>query len=453
MGRSDTPFLLPVTANSGRSSGERTERANMGSGRHLGVATSIVAIAIVLELMSTAARGASLSTLVSFNGSDGYEPDGTLISDSAGNLYGTTVSGGQGYGTIYRFNPHNTTLTTLASFSKDNGANPYGGLMLDADGNLFGASVGGGANGKGTIYELPVGSNTISALASFNGSNGFLPYCSLIADASGNLYGTTEQGGATNKGTVFKFDPTTGTINTLVSFNVTNGSSPHCTLMADAAGKLYGTTGSGGGFNSGTVFKLDPATGALTSLITFGALDAFRDFADGNSPQAGLIADAAGNLYGTTMMGGAYTYGEVFKLAAGTNRFSRLGSFDLTTEQWPLDRLLVDATGNLYGTTAGLSHTLTGGTVFEIAAGSTQITNLATFNNTNGLNPAAGLIADAAGNLYGTTSYGGAFGSGDGTLFEVTGSNFVVPEPGGLLLLGIAVAATRRRARPSGGAE
>jgi len=232
---------------------------------------------------------------------------------------------------------------------------------------------------------------------SFNGANGAGPSAGLIADANGNLIGTTEFGGAYGEsgggrgyGTVFEIAKTSGgyasTPTTLVNFNGTNGESPEAGLIADANGNLFGTTAYGGAYQEGTVFEIAKTAGGYattpTTLVNFCSL---ANCADGAAP-TGLIADANGNLFGTTAYGGAY--------------------------------------GESGG---GLGY----GTVFEIAKTSggyaSTPTTLVSFNDSNGSEPLAGLIADANGNLFGTTYQGGAYGYG--TVFEVTGSGFVPPVP------------------------
>jgi uncharacterized repeat protein (TIGR03803 family) len=197
----------------------------------------------------------------------------------------------------------------LYSFNYSDGAIPYAGLIADASGNLYGTTESGGASSNGTVFQVtPTGSETV--LYSFTGTDGAIPLAGLIADASGNLYGTTSSGGANGGGTVFKLTPTQSgpwTENVLYSFNYSDGAIPYAGLIADASGNLYGTTESGGASNNGTVFQVTP-TGSETVLYSFSS-------SDGADPDAGLIADASGNLYGTTIFGGANDLGTVFKLA------------------------------------------------------------------------------------------------------------------------------------------
>jgi uncharacterized repeat protein (TIGR03803 family) len=362
----------------------------------------------------------SLNTLVSFDGTNGADPFATLIMDASGNLYGTTSRGTFGLGTVFELAQGSGTLTTLASFNGNNGSSPQAGLLMDSSGNLYGTTTNGGAYGNGTVFELAKGSGTLTALASFNGTNGSSPQAGLLMDSDGNLYGTTTNGGAYGSsyrgfGTVFELARGTGAINTLASFDGGNGDFPYAELIMDASGNLYGTTFEGGAYARGTVFELAKGSGTITTLASF-------DGTDGLHPYAGLFMDASGNLYGTTVFGGpgfqdgvTTGYGTVFELAQGSGTITTLASFDGTDGANPYAGLVMDSSGNLYGTTTngGAGNV---GTVFEVVQGSGTITTLASFNGTNGSSPQAGLLMDSSGNLYGTTTGENA---NDGTVFEL----------------------------------
>jgi len=212
------------------------------------------------------------------------------------------------------------TLKTLVNFNGTNGGNPqFGSLIVKANGNLFGTTAGGGANNGGTVFEIV---HTASGYAkhpttlfSFNGTDGSTPVSSLIIDAHGNLFGTTESGGANNDGTVFEIAKTASgyasTPTTLVSFNGTDGRQPETALIIDAHGNLFGTTEFGGANNDGTVFEIaNTASGYAstpTTLVSF-------NFTDGAYPLDSLFANAHGNLFGTTVGGGAHLVGTVFEI-------------------------------------------------------------------------------------------------------------------------------------------
>jgi uncharacterized repeat protein (TIGR03803 family) len=266
-----------------------------------------------------------LTVLHSFEltGSDGLYPAASLLMDSARNLYGTTVYGGEassiysniGFGTVFKLDASGNE-TVLHSFlyspidSIFDGAFIPAALVRDTAGNFYGTSSQGGTDDYGTVFKLDASGNE-TVLHSFTngGLDGANPHAGLVLDAAGNfLYGTTYGAGLTNQGTVFKID-TAGNETLLYSFTGGgDGGQPEAGLIMDTAGNLYGTTSTGGAYGYGTVFKLDTA-GNETVLHSFA-----NSGGDGATPVAGLVMDPAGNLYGTTEDGGAYGYGTVFKL-------------------------------------------------------------------------------------------------------------------------------------------
>ena len=404
---------------------------------------------VAVGLAASAARATPvLTTLTTFNGGpNGGQPLSVQVTDAAGDLYGTTYIGGAGYaGTVFEMVAGTHALTTLASFAGTaNGAAPQAGLATDAAGNLYGTTVYGGSAGDGTVFELAAGTHALTVLASFNGT--VYPSGGLTADAAGNLYGTTQNGGPANAGTVFEVAAGTRALTILASFtSPTDGANPRAGLTADAAGDLYGTTFTGGSAGDGTVFEVAAGTHALTTVA------AFTGTANGAKPDAGLTADAAGDLYGTTSAGGSAGDGTVFEVAAGTHALTTLATFTgAATGSDPFAGLTIDAAGNLYGTTYQ-GGSFNDGTVFEVADGTHALTTLASFAGAaDGAQPNADLTADAAGDLYGTTYGGGP--AGDGTVFELTGSGFVtggVPEPASACSAAGGVAArARARAAPA----
>ena len=298
----------------------------------------------------------------------------------------------------------------MASFNGSTGAHPYDALISDGSGNLYGTTAAGGAVHEGTVFEVAAATGTITTLASFNGTNGATPYGGLFMDSSGNLYGTTygfepDRPASTYYGTVFEIAKGSGTITTLASFNGTDGSNPEAALVMDSSGNLYGTT------KSGSVFEVVHGSGTITTLVTLSA-----------PSYAGLVIDGSGNLYGTTYLGGASHEGSIFEVTKGGrsgHTLTTLASFNGTNGADPYAGLIMDSSGNLYGTTAyggGSSD----GTVFEVAAATSTVTTLVTFSGSNGANPFGGLLMDSSGNLYGTTFNGGPYGQG--TVFELAGA-------------------------------
>jgi uncharacterized repeat protein (TIGR03803 family) len=325
------------------------------------------------------------------------------------------------------------TLNTVVSFNGSDGSLPAAGLIADAGGNLYGTTNGGGASGDGTVFEIAKTSSgyatTPTTLVSFTGSDGGFRVGGLIADAGGNLFGTTSDGGASSYGTVFEIAKTSSgyasTPTILVNFDGTNGANPYAGLIVDAGGNIFGTTSDGGASSYGTVFEVAKTSSGYAStpitLVNF-------NYTDGANPDGGLIADVGGNLYGTTNGGGASGNGTVFEVAKTSSGYAStpitLVSFNVTNGAYPYAGLIADAGGNLFGTTSegGASGN---GAVFEVAKTSSGYastpTTLVSFNRSDGANPYAGLIADAGGNLFGTTIGGGA--SGLGTVFEVTNTS------------------------------
>jgi uncharacterized repeat protein (TIGR03803 family) len=297
------------------------------------------------------------TVLYSFTGTagDGVAPLAGLVQDASSNLYGTTAGGGaSGFGTVFQVSKTGKE-TVLYSFTGTggDGATPQAGLVRDAKGTLYGATFGGGASGHGTVFMLDkTGKETV--LYSFSGgTDGGNPYFGyLIRDGAGNLYGTTQVGGDTSGGcgsggcgVVFKLDKK-GKETVLHTFTGTAGDGgwPFAGVARDANGNLYGTTQIGGVSGGGTVFMLDK-TGKETVLYSFSG------GADGGYPLAGVVRDAKGNLYGTTEEGGASGLGAVFKVGRG-GKETVLHSFNSSTDGGlPFGGVVRDAKGTLYGTT------------------------------------------------------------------------------------------------------
>src|SRR4051812_1939021 len=227
-----------------------------------------IATLLLMAGGSSAVDAATLTTLVSFNGSNGEVPsNGSLFADAAGNLFGTTQMGGafSGFGTVFEIAKTGSGYsapTTLVSFNSSNGGDPNSNLIADAAGNLFGTTVAGGPYNSGTVFEIAKsgsGYGVPTTLATFTGSNGASPFAGLIADAAGNLFGTTGRGGASGDGTVFEIAKTGSGYSaptTLATFTASPGVYPYGGLIADTAGNLFGTTEEGGAYNAGTVFEI-----------------------------------------------------------------------------------------------------------------------------------------------------------------------------------------------------
>lgn len=307
------------------------------------------------------------------------------------------------------------TQSTLVSFpSITNGpVLPTGGLIIDATGRLYG-SAQGGLNGLGAVFEVtPEG--TVSLLHSFNGADGSYPEVNPIRDKAGNLYGTTNQGGSSagcSCGTVFKLAPSGG-LTVLHSF--TGGYAYPSGLTLDSAGNLYGfeyATNANGG-----IFKITP-DGTFSVVYNFCSLN---NCADGSMPTGRLILSNAGNFYGATNRGGTFNQGTVFELTPEYTEsvlYSFTGGGDGGN---PVGKLTQDAAGNIYGVTYAGGTAAASGTVFKITTTGTESVLYSFCQQTNcvdGAHPLGPLARDTAGNLYGTTMFGGTHNSG--LVFKVT---------------------------------
>jgi uncharacterized repeat protein (TIGR03803 family) len=398
---------------------------------------------ICLLAASLSAQTPTLKVLHSFDGADGMWPESGLTMDAAGNLYGATPFGGGGpcthyCGVVFTLDPQGTETVLHQFKGQGDGAKPNGGLLVDAAGNVYGTTSLGGnltCGGCGVVYEIPASnSSTELVIHAFTGSDGMAPYGGLIQDAAGNLYGTTCGGGASSHGTVFKLDANRAET-VLYSFNGgPDGACPKGTLVQDTAGNLYGTTSVGGdgsacsGYGCGVVFKLDPS-GAETVLYTF------TGGADGAVPSGRLLLDTAGNLYGITRAGGLLSVcsitvppasgcGVVFRVDpsgsetvlytfSGGADGSELSGFGVFS-----GALVQDALGNLYGATP--SGGAGGGVVFKLDPARTE-TIVHTFSSPEPMGPTGDVFLDADGNLYGMTGGGGSSTEcmSCGTVFEL----------------------------------
>ncbi len=259
---------------------------------------------------------------------DGAEPGAALILATNGNFYGTTAEGGTSFlGTVFEMTPAGK-VTTLHSFDGSDGELLSGPLVQATNGNFYGTTTLGGSStacsgsGCGTVFEItPAG--TLTTLHNFESTDGSYVYAGLVQATNGNLYGVTYLGGANGFGTVFDITPS-GSLTTLDSFAFSDGSLPLGTLIQATDGNLYGTTSSGGEpISGGTVFKMTPG-GTLTDVYTFCSLPQCMD---GEIPEAGVMQGTSGNFYGTTVgggSGGTEGDGTVFSLATGLGPFVSL---------------------------------------------------------------------------------------------------------------------------------
>lgn len=406
---------------------------------------TLVAGAMVLPA-TPSAQAQTYQVLYSFTGqADGGNPAGGLVMDQHGNLYGMANDYGNGHcsfggtigcGTAYELQHRGSgwLFNLLYTFTGGNdGQSPTDRMVFGPDGSLYGTTTfGGGGNcvfdqGCGTVFNLrPPATVCKSVLCTwsetvlyrFTGVNdGMWPQLGdLIFDQSGNVYGTTPDN-------VYELIHSHGAWAFHDVFTFTQNQGGCCSfsgVIPDQAGNLYGTTYAGTTGN-GLVFELSPSGGGWT----YNTLHNFDFGTDGSEPQGNLISDQQGNLYGTTPMGGAGNQGTVYELTPSSGYFTVLHTFYGPEGAIPFDAVVMDAQGNLYGTTwGGGSHEQ--GTVFKLTpSGDGTWTYQALYNFTgrsDGDRPESKLIVDANGNLYGTTLYGGSgnCNGGCGVVFEIT---------------------------------
>ncbi len=413
---------------------------------------TLAMFALILFLAASAAAQTE-KVLYSFknNGKDGNYPYSALIFDPAlGYLYGTTSAGGShAGGSVFELVPQagggwgEKVIYNFNATATDGGT-PIAGLILDGSGNLYGVTYNGGAYGFGTVFELVrrAGGHWAEViLHSFNnnGVDGANPNGGLLLDGAGILYGTTAYGGGTGAGTVFELsrDPGGGWSEEILYSFLTgdvDGNNPMASLIFDSAGNLYGTTLNGSIFNCengcGTVFELSPSSGGQwTETLLHSFHTCFGSC--GLWPEGGLVFDTNGNLFFVTTQGGnmgscGSGCGTVSEMSpAGDGTWTEMGLYNFTGGSDGAKPAFVtpifDAAGNLYGTTTGGGANSVGA-VFELspqAGGTWSETVLHSFSNngTDGQTPSSSLVMDSHGFLYGTTAYGGA--EGVGTVFEI----------------------------------
>jgi uncharacterized repeat protein (TIGR03803 family) len=389
------------------------------------VKRALGALAVSLLLGASALAAGNERVVYSFTGgNDGADPAVQLLFDASGDAFGTSVSGGaDGCGTAYELKPAGRAQwqqTLLHTFSCGaDGKNPYGGLVADAMGNLYGTTVAGGSGGTcdgdgcGTVYELTPSGETV--LYNFTGANdGFGPGGPVVFDRSGNLFGTTPDGGAHGLGVVYELSPSSGGWQYRVLHAFSGGADGAVgslgALLVDAKGALYGLAESGGANGLGTIYKLAPAG----RKWRFTTLYAFKGQPDAASPYGGLVADKKGTLYGTTYYGGPSGQGTVFALSRNGRRgwservvYSFTGDADGGS---PTSTLVVDGAGALLGTaSAGGNPSCGCGVAFAVAPSTGKETVEHTFGGGHdGMYPYYGLTAAAKGVYYATTAAGGA---------------------------------------------
>jgi uncharacterized repeat protein (TIGR03803 family) len=356
-------------------------------------------------------------------GSDGATPYGGPILDKAGNLYGTTYLGGKyGSGSVYELSPNGATWTyqSLYSFkgNKDGAGPAFGSLVMDTTGALYGTTEGGGY--FGTAFEVCACTPVETVIHRFGqGTDGAQPIGGLTMDEKGNLYGTTSLGGANGNGTVFeaKRGAKSWTEKNIYSFAIANDGINPPAGPTYAQGELYGTASFGGIYDWGAVYELGHSASGWTETLIYN----FQGLDDGQNPVGGVIADAAGNLYGTTFDGGVNGGGTVYELSPSGSGWTFTTIYSFTGGYGgPYNKLTFDGKGNLYGfTNAEGANGL--GSVFKLTPGSGgwTFTDLYDFvGGDSGGSPYGSVAVDAKGNIFGTAVIGGT--SNQGVVYEIT---------------------------------
>ncbi|HXI82518.1 MAG TPA: choice-of-anchor tandem repeat GloVer-containing protein [Verrucomicrobiae bacterium] len=380
---------------------------------------AVIVLVVLFGGSSRAGTNAALTTLHTFSGADGSNPQAALVQGSDGYFYGTTQAGGSNnLGTVFQISSTGT-FTPLYQFSGPDGSDPEAPLVQGSDGNFYGTTVTGGTATNchcGTVFQI-TSAGILTTLFSFSGdTNGANPRAALAQGRDGNFYGTTLllPGGHASSGTVFKVT-SSGTMTTLYTYNGSAFGFPaaHAGLVQDSNGDFYGTTEYGGTDGNGSVFKIG-LDGTFTNL--FSITDTNLSYT-GEFPCGTLAQGSDSNFYGTTIVGGKTGSGTVFQITpAGTLTTLHFFNPNGTDGANPYAGPVLGSDGNFYGTT-GFGGSNSVGDVFRISPSGT-FTQPYQFSGPDGRNPQAALVQGCDGNFYGTTYQGGT--NGAGTVFKLS---------------------------------
>ena len=388
----------------------------------------LLTIVTLTAILSSGRLVAQLQVLYIFGSGHPYG----LTWDAAGNLYGTTQLGSmqEDYATAFELSPKSgggwaeKTLHVFATGAE------FSGLTFDSSGNLYGTEINAGITKAGLVFKLtpmPDGHWDESVIYNFNASHvlgGYNPYGGVIADAAGDLYGSTSSGGGEDCGVVYKLSPSSAggwTEKILYTFRIrsSGGCKPYSNLISDLAGNLYGTTDFGGTQDLGVVFELSPTASGLWKETVLHSFTISGQVVQGSN--TGVVIDQAGNLYGIMGSRNGTSFGTVYELSPQVNggwAWKVLESFPIGSPSplCPCSNLTLDAAGNLYGS-APYGGLYGGGVIFELTPktdGTWQTAMLHSFSGASGIqgNYPSPVVLDSSGNLYGTTSYGSTYGDG-----------------------------------------
>jgi|GEM_PF-3059124 len=362
----------------------------------------------------------------------GRAPGASLTPDDAGFFWGTTSEGGRpGHGTLFKLEIQTGQLETVVEFTGEDGdrrgEHPLAALIRDREGNFWGTTYDGGGQKFGTVFKLNPNNREFTTVAEFSRARGKLrglePASGFTSDHAGYLWGITHQGGFRDFGTLYKLDPRTGEVTTVWEFSRSDpkfkGVRPRGELVNDGEGDLWGVVNEGGGHDAGGIYRVKASTGEITGVTEFDHNAQYR----GAHPSAGLICPGDGYLWGTTSGGGLYDSGTLFKLNLKTHEFTTVVDFAGRTTAdtrgaHPGTRLVFDGAGYLWGSTSE-SGRYGFGTLFKLRMKTGELTTIADLGKRDGPIGAgvSGLISDGAGSLWGTSREGGELHLG--TVFKI----------------------------------
>jgi uncharacterized repeat protein (TIGR03803 family) len=383
--------------------------------KRLGLLAAAIALPIALASpVQAEAAESNFATIANFDGNDGSAP-AALTPFTDGAFYGVAGSGPGvlNDGVVFRFDPASNLLTMLYAFDGTAGAFPQGRVVLGPSGTIFGVTSLYGSAGGGTVFEYHPATQVMKVLHAFtSGRDGGNPAGGLTLGGDGFLYGVTQHGGVFNYGTVFRINPVTGVLTTLHAFNGTDGEAPTGSLSLSPDGNLYGTTSVTLQSDPGTIFRVAPKTGQVTTLLRF-PVAALAESGNLAVDKGGNLFDPRGDLVGATR-------GLILEFVPATRKLSTVKIFDTHNGDYPTGSLLIDPVGNIFGATWGGGQ-FGNGTLFEIGSAHHLMSVLYSFNT--GLPafqgaPTLSLRFGPGGSLLGTTAEGGYYGYG--TIYQFT---------------------------------
>ena len=393
------------------------------------------AVAAVVPLPVLAAPGITL--INSFTGANGDEPYAELTAAGGGLFYGTTHVGGSGnLGTIFELDSNLDSVTLKATFTfVGTGARPYSALTLAGNGRFYGSTTVGGENNQGTVFEFDPSSGSVVRKASFNDIASSHGGGALTRASNGLFYLANNYAGTNALGAIYEFNPTNGALARRASFDGTNGSLPIGSLTARSDGLLYGVAGGGGANGHGAIYEFDPSNGSIKLLASFdGSIN-------GAAPRSGLTPAGNGSFFGTTVGGGSNGGGAIYKFDPSNGSISLMASFDGLggSSQYPLPYgSLVSEDSKIFYGTAYFGGTDSKGAIYRFDPSNGSIALVASFNGANGKGPVAGLTSSGNGVFYGAATDGGVNNLGTVFKFDAGVSSPAVPGP--LPLMGATAA-------------